>query len=101
MFCALGLGIMEIKTEQSELKTLHRSLYLMIDGGFALFVSNLLNVVAYDAVSVEGLSAEQIEHLRQKEQKRLSRKGISPQEYKNELARSKVLERLIEPQKAV
>ena len=78
-----------------------KPLFLMIDGGFALFASNLLKVVAYDAVSIDGLSGEQIEHIRQKEQKRLTHKGISKAEYNKELARSKVLESLIELQKAV
>lgn len=101
MFCALGLGIMEIKNVPTELNALRKPLFLMIDGGFALFVSNLLNVVAYDAVSLQGLAPEQIEQLLQKAQKRLSRKGITPQDYNKELARSKVLESLIELQKAV
>ncbi len=101
MFCALGLGIMEIKNVSSELNALQKPLFLMIDGGFALFASNLLKVVAYDAVSIDGLSGEQIEHIRQKEQKRLTHKGISKAEYNKELARSKVLESLIELQKAV
>ena len=101
MFCALGLGIMEIKNVPTELNALRKPLFLMIDGGFALFASNLLNVVAYDAVSLQGLAPEQIEQLLQKVQKRLSRKGITPQDYNKELARSKVLESLIELQKAV
>jgi F0F1-type ATP synthase epsilon subunit len=101
MFCALGLGIMEVKTEQSELKSLQKPAYLLINGGFALFASNLLKVVAYDAVSIDGLSGEQIEHIRQKEQKQLTHKGISKAEYNKELARSKVLDKLIELQKTV
>jgi F-type H+-transporting ATPase subunit epsilon len=101
MFCALGLGIMEIKNVSSELNALQKPLFLMVNGGFALFASNLLKVVAYDAVSIDGLSGEQIEHIRQKEQKRLTHKGISKAEYNKELARSKVLESLIELQKAV
>ena len=101
MFCALGLGIMEIKNVSSELNALQKPLFLMVNGGFALFASNLLKVVAYDAVSIDGLSGEQIEHIRQKEQKRLTHKGISKAEYNKELARSKVLENLIELQKAV
>ena len=100
MFCSLGLGIMEIKNVPSELKSLKKPLYLIIDGGFALFAANLLKVVAYDAVSVENLSDEQIEHLRRKEQKRLTRKGITPQDYNKELARTKFLEKLIELHKA-
>jgi len=101
MFCALGLGIMEIKNVSSELNALQKPLFLMVNGGFALFASNLLKVVAYDAVSLQGLAPEQIEHIRQKEQKRLTHKGISKIEYNKELARSKVLESLIELQKAV
>jgi F0F1-type ATP synthase epsilon subunit len=100
MFCALGLGIMEIKNVSSELNALQKPLFLMVNGGFALFASNLLKVVAYDAVSLQGLAPEQIEQLLQKAQKRLSRKGITPQDYNKELARSKVLESLIELQKA-
>jgi F0F1-type ATP synthase epsilon subunit len=60
MFCALGLGIMEIKNVSSELNALQKPLFLMVNGGFALFASNLLKVVAYDAVSIDGLSGEQI-----------------------------------------
>jgi F0F1-type ATP synthase epsilon subunit len=96
MFCALGLGIMEVRKELPELKEIVKPLYLMIDGGFALFVANLLKVVAYDAVSIEGLSGEQIEHIRQKEQKRLTHKGLTKAEYNKELARVKFLEKLIE-----
>jgi F-type H+-transporting ATPase subunit epsilon len=100
MFCALGLGIMEIKTEQSELKSLEGSAYLMVDGGFALFAANQLNVVAYQAVRVDNLSEEEIEHLRVREQKRLTHKGLTHQEHQRELARAKYLEKLIEMRKS-
>ena len=96
MFCALGLGIMEVRKEMPELKEIVKPLYLMIDGGFALFAANLLKIVAYDAVCLDGLSAEQIEHIRQKEQKQLARKGITKAEYDKGTARAKFLEKLIE-----
>jgi F-type H+-transporting ATPase subunit epsilon len=96
MFCAIGLGIMEVRKEEPELKEILKPIYVMIDGGFALFAANLLKVVAYDAVIIDGLSGEQIEHIRQKEQKRLTRKNLTKAEHDKELTRAGVLEKLIE-----
>ena len=96
MFCALGLGIMEVRKEEEELKEVQKPSYFLIDGGFALVASNLLKIVAYDAVCLEGLSDEQIEQLKQKFHKRLVRKDISKAELEKETRRAKFLDQLIE-----
>jgi F0F1-type ATP synthase epsilon subunit len=95
MFCQLGLGIMEVKTGQMQMQELQKPSCL-IDGGFALFASNLLTVIAYDAVSVQDLTAEQLDNLLQKAQKHLTRKDLDPKQLRHELAKTKFLEKLID-----
>lgn len=101
MFCALSLGIMEVKKERQELKEVQKPSYYMIDGGFALVAANLLKIIAYDALCLEGLSQEQIDQLKQKFQKRLARKDIRKAEIDKETERAKFLDKLIELNKTL
>ena len=96
MFCALGLGIMAVRRERPEVKEIQKPVYFFIDGGFALFAANLLKIIAFDAVCLEGLPDEQIDHIRQRFQRRLVHKGISKAEFFKETERMKFLDKLIE-----
>ncbi len=101
MFCALGLGIMAVRRERPEVKEIQKPVYYFIDGGFALFAANLLKIIAYDAVCLEGLTGEQIDHIRQRFQRRLTHKGISEVELAKETERLRFLDKLIELNNAV
>jgi F0F1-type ATP synthase epsilon subunit len=100
MFCQLGFGIMEVKADRAQSQTLQRNTYLLIDGGFALLAQNLLTVIAYDAVSVQNLTAEQIDQLLAEAQMCLSQKDIEPKQHRHELVKTKFFEKLVALQKS-
>jgi len=100
MFCALGLGIMEIRKEKPELKEVQRPSFFLIDGGFALLAANHLSICAYDAVSIEGLSEDEVNLIRQRFAKRLARKDISKEERSRQAQRAQFLDKLIDLNKA-
>ncbi|MFA6186983.1 MAG: hypothetical protein WC770_07220 [Phycisphaerae bacterium] len=76
MLCELGVGFMEITVEQkNENGNSHKR--ALIAGGFALISSNLVNIIADDAVCVWNTSREKIEHLLEKSKKKLDTAGLT------------------------
>jgi F-type H+-transporting ATPase subunit epsilon len=65
MFCELGLGIMEAKCLIPE-EEFDGTTFLLIDGGFAMVISNFLTIMAADAVSFKDIPPERIEHTLEK-----------------------------------
>jgi F0F1-type ATP synthase epsilon subunit len=63
MFCKLGLGIMEVKQGTPDQEPPAESIFLLIDGGFAMVGLNVVRLVVYDAVSLKDTSVEKIEHI--------------------------------------
>jgi len=81
MLCKLGLGIMKITPISEDPAVPAPDKLLLIDGGFALVSSNIVTLTSYEAVSFLELSTEQIEHILQKQKKKLTVPGISPQQH--------------------
>lgn len=88
MFCKLGLGIMEVKTQQED------NLRLLIDGGFALIGSNLLRIIASVAISGRALEKEKIEQILEKSAKKLAGAVFTPEQRQHELQKNALLARL-------
>jgi F0F1-type ATP synthase epsilon subunit len=95
MLCELGLGIMEVKSIVSEEDELLEDIFLLIDGGFTLVCSNLLKVVAYDAVCPKYMKLERIEHILERIQKKLAGKAYAAQERMHHIKKAAFLEKLI------
>jgi len=100
MLCELGLGIMEVRSIISEEDELQEDIFLLIDGGFALICSNLLKVVAYDAVCPRYMKLERIEHILEKIEKKLAAGAYAAQERMHHIKKTALLSKLIETHKA-
>jgi F0F1-type ATP synthase epsilon subunit len=101
MLCELGLGIMEVRSIVSEEDELQEEIFLVIDGGFALACSNLLKVIAYDAVCPRYMKLERIEHTLEKIQKKLAGKAYAAQERMHHIKKAALLEKLIQMHKTM
>ncbi len=100
MLCELGLGIVEIKLpaarqEENDNENNHKKLAL-IDGGFALISSNLVNIIASDAVCGWDTKREKIEHLLEKAQKKLSKLSKAAPQYLHEARKNVLLKKILE-----
>jgi ATP synthase F1 epsilon subunit len=76
MLCELGVGFMEI-TAESENGNGNGHKKALIDRGFALISSNLVNIIADDAVCVWDTSREKIELLLEKSKKKIDTAGLT------------------------
>lgn len=94
LFCEMGLGIVEIKSVDSQSATWLKPIYILIDGGFALFASNLLTVLVYDAINPQGLDADELRHEIEKAEKKLNLNDTKSKLYLHDLTKSKLLEKL-------
>ncbi|MCX5632588.1 MAG: F0F1 ATP synthase subunit epsilon [Phycisphaerae bacterium] len=94
MLCELGLGIMAIEPAQTETKT-DRKKFALIDGGFALIHSNMVNIIAADAVISWDTKKEKIEYLIERSKKKL--KGVSEvsEQYSHQVEKNALLEKLL------
>ena len=93
MFCKLGLGIMEANCTPLEEGDLPRTEFLLIDGGFALVNSNLLRIIAYDAVYLRDVKPDKFEHILEKAKRKLA--GVhAPQHRQHEIKKIALLSRL-------
>lgn len=62
MMCELGLGIMEVYLEHGQVSEVPKK-FALIDGGFALVHSNIINIVAADAICCWDMKKERIDHV--------------------------------------
>lgn len=90
MFCELGLGIMEVKTGPSE-NHQEDKIRLLIDGGFVLISSNLLTVIASDAICGRDLEGEKIEQILEKSRKKLAGGVLTPEQRQHEVKKNALL----------
>ncbi len=96
MLCELGLGMMEIKLPGYEEEENNGNMKLaLIDGGFALISSNLVSIIASEAVC-QGETKEKIEHLLERGQKKLSKLSRSTPQYRHELKKNELLKKILE-----
>jgi len=99
MFCELGLGIMEVKSPRGEKISRDEEIRLLVDGGFALISSNLLTIIASDAIYRRDMEREKIEQMLEKSRRRLATPagqpgGLTLQQREHEIKRNALLVRL-------
>ena len=94
MFCELGLGIMEVKYIPLNENVQEDKIHLLIDGGFALISSNLLTIIASDAICGRDLKRERIEQMLEKSRRKLASGTFVPQQREHEIRRNALLVRL-------
>jgi len=92
MLCELGLGIMEVAVEPRA-DSNHKKLVL-IDGGFAMVISNVVNIIASDAVCGWDTNREKFEYLLEKSTKKLGQETHTPQQKLHETRKNALLEKL-------
>ena len=98
MFCKLGLGIMKVTpVAEDEIKTASDQV-LLIDGGFVMISSNIVTIIAYDAVSFQDTRAERVEQILQKAKKKLSAGIGSPEQQEYEARKFALMTRLAQIQ---
>ena len=99
MFCELGLGIMEVacvpsdKIAQEDLSAGRSAdkTRLLIDGGFALISSNLITIIASDAIYGRDLEKEKIEQMLEKSRKKLASGTLTPEHRQHEVRKNVLL----------
>jgi F0F1-type ATP synthase epsilon subunit len=99
MFCELGLGIMEVacvppdKIAQEDLSAGRSAdkTRLLIDGGFALISSNLITIIASDAIYGRDLEREKIEQMLEKSRKKLAGGTLTPEHRQHEARKNALL----------
>ena len=94
MFCKLGLGIMEVRGIPSNSDVLAKDAFLLIDGGIALIGSNLLTVIAHDAIYLYGVEAEKVERILEKARLKLSRGEYARQQHSHETQKLSLMTKL-------
>jgi F0F1-type ATP synthase epsilon subunit len=99
MFCKLGLGIMEVKQGAPDQETSAESIFLLIDGGFAMVGLNLVRLVVYDAVSPKDTKVEKIEHLIEDVKKKTASGTLTMQQCQHNTRKISLLTELIEMSK--
>jgi len=80
MLCKLGLGIMKVQHTSEDPANPEPDTLLLIDGGFALVGINIVTITSYEAINFKDIRAERIEHIIQKQQKKITMPGVSPQQ---------------------
>ncbi len=102
MLCQLGLGVMKVSpapTDQLQ-EAPPSDLFFFIDGGSALVAENEVTVIAYDALSLQDLQAQQIETLIDKTSKNAGNTALSAGQRTHEDQRLRALQKLAESRKA-
>lgn len=97
MLCELGAGFMEITAESENGNgngNGHKK--ALIDGGFALISSNLVNIIADDAVCAWNTSREKIELLLEKSKKRFDTAGLTSHQKWHENKKMALLKEMLE-----
>lgn len=101
MLCQLGLGIMKVTpaaTGQFR-EAGQGDQFFFIDGGSALVAQNTVTVIAYDALPLQDVKAEQIQSMIDKTAKNAASPTLPAVERVHENERLRALQRLAESQK--
>ena len=101
MLCKLGLGIMSVEDVPSESELEPKHTFLLIDGGFAQISSNLLTIIAQDAICFKDMESEKIEKLLEIETNKLAHGVYTPPQRKHEEQKLSFLMKLAEMTAAV
>jgi len=105
MLCQLGLGTMKVTPASagpySETAPAHdgaagqNDLFFFIDGGCALVAQNTVTVIAYDAMPLQDVKAEQIQSLIDKAAQNAADPALSSHQRTHESERLRALRRLL------
>ena len=98
MICKLGLGIMKVTGLATQDDVVPVDTYLLIDGGFAMVTSNVVTVIAYDAISQHDINPEKIERIIERTQKKLPADVYTPQQRQHDLRKAAFMNELLEMQ---
>jgi F0F1-type ATP synthase epsilon subunit len=101
MLCQLGLGLMKVTPapiERSK-ETAQGDLFFFIDGGSALVAQNTVTVIAYDALALQDVKAEQIKSMIDKTAKNAASPTLPSSERVHENERLRALQKLAESRK--
>ncbi len=106
MLCQLGLGTMKVTPvstgQQGEVApapdgaTGQNDLFFFIDGGCALVAQNTVTVIAYDAMSLQDIKAEQIQSMMDKTAQNAANPALSSHQRTHESERLRALQRIAE-----
>ena len=109
MLCQLGLGTMKVTPASTapyrETAAApggaagQNDLFFFIDGGCALVAQNTVTVIAYDAMSLQDVRAEQIESMIGKTAQNAADPALSPHQRAHESERLRALQRIAEARK--
>lgn len=91
MFCELGLGIMDVTSAMPEENAIENKIRLLIDGGFVLISSNLLTVIASDAICGRDLQKERVEQILEKSRKKLAGGTFTLEQRQHEVKKNALL----------
>ncbi|HBG27014.1 MAG: hypothetical protein A2Y10_20135 [Planctomycetes bacterium GWF2_41_51] len=94
MLCELGLGIMEVELVSTAPKTTPKK-FALIDGGFALIHSNMINIIANDAVPGWDLKKEKIDILIESGKKKIKGVPETSEIYTHQTKKNALLEKLV------
>lgn len=94
MLCELGMGIMEIHLPHTQNLNSEKK-YALIDGGFALVHSNMINVIANDAVSGWDIKKEKIDILIENGKKKLKSVPENSEIYIHQTRKNILLKKLV------
>ncbi len=98
MLCQLGLGVMKVSpapTEQRQ-EASPPDLFFFIDGGSALVAENEVTVIAYEALSLQDLPAQQVQTLIEKTTQNAANMTLSASQRAHEDQRLRALRSLAE-----
>lgn len=94
MFCKLGLGIMEVKRIGEGRKM--EDVFILVDGGFLMVCSNLLQVVSYDVIFPRELEPEGLEQITTDLKKEMSSDVLDQQQREHQARKLALLTHLSE-----
>jgi F-type H+-transporting ATPase subunit epsilon len=98
MLCQLGLGTMKVTPAATgpSKEAGQGDLFFFIDGGSALVAENTVTVIAYDALPLQDVKAEQVQAMIDRTAKNAASETIPTVERDHENARLRALQRLAE-----
>jgi F0F1-type ATP synthase epsilon subunit len=110
MLCQLGLGTLKVTTapadQDKETAPTHagaagqKDVFFFIDGGCALVAQNSVTVIAYDALALQDVKAEQIESMIDKTARNAANPALSSSQRTHENERLRALQRVAESRKS-
>lgn len=100
MLCKLGLGIMSVEDVPSNSELQPKHTFLLVDGGFVQVSSNLLTVIAQDAVCFRGVESQKVEQILEKAKSKAANIADKLKQQSHEMKKLSLLTKLAEISRA-